>query len=180
MKLIIGWFLNIIIPHEDNNGQVKIMRKTDLEYMQIAIEVARKARDKGNQPFGSILVSQEGEILLTAENTVETERDITGHAELNLIRSASYEFDPEYLSSCSIYTSTEPCPMCSGAIFWGNVRHIVFGLSERSLNGIIGENTEEAISLPCRDIFDKGRKTIQVIGPVLEEEALEVHKDFWS
>ena len=156
------------------------MRKTDSEYMQIAIEVAKKSRDKGNHPFGAILVSQVGEILLTAENTVETERDITGHAELNLIRAASHRFDSDFLATCTIYTSTEPCPMCAGAIFWGNVRHIVFGLSGRSLNGIIGENSEEAISLPCRDLFDKGHKTIQVVGPVLEEEAFKVHEDFWS
>jgi tRNA(Arg) A34 adenosine deaminase TadA len=156
------------------------MRKTDSEYMRIAIEVARISRDRGNHPYGAILVSQEGDILLTAENTVETERDVTGHAELNLMRAASHEYDTDYLASCSIFTSTEPCPMCAGAIFWGNVRHVVFGLSGRSLYGIIGENSEEAIFLPCRDLFDKGRKTIQVDGPVLEEEAFKVHEDFWS
>lgn len=156
------------------------MRKTDSEYMQIAIEVAMKSRDKGNHPFGAILVSKEGEILLTAENTVETERDITGHAELNLIRAASQRFDPDFLAACSIYTSTEPCPMCAGAIFWGNVRHVVFGLSEIAFYAIIQENTEEAIILPCRDLFDKGRKAIQVDGPILEEKALKVHEDYWS
>ena len=156
------------------------MRKTDSEYLQIAIEVARNSRERGNHPFGAILVAQDGKILLSAENTVETEHDITGHAELNLMRAASHKFDPDFLASCSIYTSTEPCPMCAGAIFWGNVRHVVFGLSERSLYEIIGEDTEDAISLPCRDLFEKGRKTIQVDGPMLEEEAFKVHEDFWS
>ena len=84
------------------------MRKTDSEYMRIAIEVARISRDRGNHPYGAILVSQEGDILLTAENTVETERDVTGHAELNLMRAASHEYDTDYLASCSIFTSTAP------------------------------------------------------------------------
>lgn len=156
------------------------MRKSDSEFIKIAIEIAWKARERGNHPYGALLVSQEGEILLTAENTVVTERDITGHAELNLMRFGSHIYTPEYLATCSIYASTEPCPMCAGAIFWGNVRHIVFGLSGNSLYRIIGENNDEAIFLPCRDLFDQGRKTIQVHGPILEEEAIKVHEGFWS
>lgn len=155
------------------------MRKTDSEYIRIAIDLAWKARKQGNHPFGAILVSKDGEVLLTAENTVVTEGDITDHAEINLIRMASHKYDPDFLASCSIYTSTEPCPMCAGAIFWGNVRHVVFGLSEGSLYGIIGEDNQQSLNLPCREIFSKGNKSIQVDGPILEEEALKVHEDFW-
>jgi tRNA(Arg) A34 adenosine deaminase TadA len=156
------------------------MRKKDSGYMHNAIEVAWKSRKNGNHPFGAILVSQAGEILLTAENTVVTEKDVTGHAELNLVRAASQVFDPHILATCSIYTSTEPCPMCAGAIYWGNVRRLVYGLSQTQLYKLVGDNNEEEIDLPCRYVFTKGHKIIKVIGPLLEEEAIQVHLDFWS
>jgi tRNA(Arg) A34 adenosine deaminase TadA len=69
--------------------------------------------------------------------------------------------------------------MCSGAIFWGNVRRVVYGLSEEGLYAMIDPDDEEALYLPCRDVFDKGRKPIEVIGPLLEDEARQVHEGFW-
>ena len=150
------------------------------KFIKTAIDAAWRAREKGNHPFGAVLVSQDGEILLTAENTVITEKDITGHAELNLIRQACKEYSPDFLAACTLYASTEPCPMCAGAIFWGNVRRVVYGLSEAGLYQITGEDNEEVLYLPCREVFEKGRKDIQVIGPILEEEARKVHEGFWT
>ncbi|MER3462534.1 MAG: nucleoside deaminase, partial [Armatimonadota bacterium] len=98
------------------------MTVKDLEFLRQAVEVARRARANGNHPFGALLVDAEGKVLLEAENTVQTERDCTGHAELNLMRLASRSYDPGFLATCTLYTSTEPCAMCSGAIYWGNVR----------------------------------------------------------
>lgn len=155
------------------------MDGNDLRFMKVAIDIAQTARDNGNHPFGAILVDNQGHILLTAENTVVTERDCTGHAETNLMRQASQKYDPDFLANCSIYTSTEPCPMCSGAIFWGNVRRVVYGLSQKGLYGMVGEADEEVLYLPCRDLFEKGQKQIEVIGPLLEEEAKHVHMGFW-
>jgi tRNA(Arg) A34 adenosine deaminase TadA len=157
-----------------------MMLETDSKIMMSAIEVAWKARNRGNHPFGAILVSEDGEILLSAENTVVTGKDKTGHAEINLVRAASKAFSPDFLARCSIYTSTEPCPMCAGAIYWGNMRRVVYGLSERRLRELVGIDHEEVIRLPCRELFNRGNKSIQVVGPILEEEALEVHTNFWS
>lgn len=148
--------------------------------IRITFDIARSARENGNHPFGALLVDGTGNVLLQAENTVVTERDCTGHAETNLMRMASQGYDPEFLADCTLYTSTEPCPMCSGAIFWGNVRRVVYGLSEEGLYAMIGADDEEALYLPCRDVFGKGRKPIEVIGPLLEEEARQVHEGFWS
>ena len=148
--------------------------------MRAAIGVARKARENGNHPFGALLVDQLGNIFLEAENTVVTERDCTGHAETNLMRMASQRYDPEFLATCTLYTSTEPCPMCAGAIFWGNVRRVVYGLSQESLYEMIGDDVEEALHLPCRAVFEKGVKEIEVIGPVIEEDAQKVHEGFWT
>ena len=156
------------------------MDDKDLRFMRVAIDVAREARDNGNHPFGAILVDEQGHILMKVENTVVTEKDCTGHAETNLMRLASRKYDIDFLANCTLYTSTEPCPMCAGAIFWGNVRRVVFGLSEDGFIEMIGEDVEEFLHLPCRELFGKGQKPIEVIGPVIEEEAKKVHAGFWS
>ena len=148
--------------------------------MRAAIEIAQSARDRGNHPFGALLVDQDDNVLLTAENTVVTENDCTGHAETNVMRLASRKYDPDFLATCTLYTSTEPCPMCSSAIFWGNVRRVVYGLSQQRLYALVDEASEDVLRLPCRELFAKGHKQIEVIGPVLEEEALSVHQDFWT
>ena len=107
--------------------KVSEMDENDMNLIRVALDVARRSRDKGNHPFGAVLADGRGRILLEAENTVVTELDCTGHAELNLMRQASKKYDRDILANCTVYTSTEPCPMCAGAIFWGNVRRVVYG-----------------------------------------------------
>lgn len=156
------------------------MKEDDVRLLRVAIRVAQKAKNHGNHPFGAILVDWHGRILLEAENSVVTEKDCTGHAETNLMRLASQKYDPEFLAQCTLYASTEPCPMCAAAIFWGNVRRIVFGLSEKSLYALAADDSEEVLRLPSRDLLAQGRKSIEVIGPLLEEEAMKVHEGFWK
>ncbi|MGD8822180.1 MAG: nucleoside deaminase [Anaerolineales bacterium] len=149
-------------------------------FIRHSIQIAQRARDNGNHPFGALLVDAQGQILLEAENTVVTQRDCTGHAEANLMRLASSQFDSDFLANCTLYTSTEPCPMCAGAIFWGNVRRVVFGLSMEGLYDLIGPGNEDSLVLPCRQVFEHGKKPVEVIGPILEEEARVVHQNFWD
>lgn len=156
------------------------MELQDLEFLRMTFTVAKRARDKGNHPFGALLVDETGRVLLDAENDVVTSNDCTGHAETNLIRAASKIYDQEFLATCTLYASTEPCPMCAGAIYWGNIRRVVFGLSEEGLYGLADQGNENALMLSCQKLFQHGRKRIEVIGPLLEEEAREVHLGFWS
>lgn len=95
--------------------------------MRESIKLARNAREKGNHPFGALLADPDGKILITAENTVETDHDITAHAETNLVRNAARQYPQDFLAECTLYASTEPCPMCAGAIYWANIRRVVFG-----------------------------------------------------
>ncbi len=155
------------------------MNEKTRRLLRAAIGVAHDARENGNHPFGALLADQAGNILLQAENTVVTDNDSTAHAELNLMRLASGKYNRDFLKNCTLYTSTEPCPMCSGAIFWGNVRRVVYGLSEEALYELADEASEDVLRLPCKDVFERGRKQVEVIGPVLEEEAREVHAGFW-
>jgi tRNA(Arg) A34 adenosine deaminase TadA len=155
------------------------MDEHDAKMMRLSFEVAREARQKSNHPFGALLVDGQGRVLLKGENTVVTESDCTGHAETNLLREASRLFAPDFLATCTLYASTEPCPMCAAAIFWSNVRRVVFGLSTARLNERVGGESEDVMWLPCREVLSRGRKTIEVIGPLLEDEASEVVEGFW-
>lgn len=155
------------------------MKLDDQNLIRAAVNLAFKSREKGNHPFGALLVDHNGNMLLEAENTVITGKDCTGHAETNLMRKASQKYDAEFLAGCSLYTSTEPCPMCSGAIFWGNVGRVVYAVSQKRLYDFMGEKTREVLLITCREVFEKGKKSIEVVGPMLEDEAFKAHEGFW-
>jgi tRNA(Arg) A34 adenosine deaminase TadA len=80
-----------------------------------------------------------------------------------------------------MYTSTEPCSMCSGAIYWGGISRVVYGLSEAGLLTLTGSHENNpTMSLPCRDVFAHGQGSVTVVGPALEDEARSVHDGFWN
>lgn len=152
----------------------------DERFLRRAIEVAALARARGNHPFGAILVGPDGEVLLEAENTVTTERDATGHAERNLMSLASPGFDKAMLAKCTMYTSTEPCAMCAGSVYWVGVGRVVYGLSEKGLLALTGSHPDNpTFDLPCRTVFAGGQRPTEVVGPLLVEEAAAVHAGFW-
>jgi tRNA(adenine34) deaminase len=150
----------------------------DLQLLRRAIDVAHRAREHGNHPFGALLADEQGHVLIEAENTVNTERDCTGHAELNLMRRASQRYTFDDLAHYTLYTSTEPCPMCAGSIFWGGVGRVVYALSEDGLYAMTGD-TPHKLPLGCREVFAHGGRPIEVLGPAIEDEARQVHKGFW-
>ena len=146
-----------------------------------AVTLARAARDHGNHPFGSLLTDAGGTVLLEAENTVVTEADATGHAETNLVRLASRRYSREALQAMTLYTSTEPCAMCSGAIYWSGIGQVVYALAESTLAGVTGPDPENpTLSLPCREVFARGQRPVEVRGPFPLPEAVAVHDGFWS
>ena len=148
--------------------------------MRRALGLARLARDHGNHPFGALLTDAAGQVLLEAENTVVTASDCTGHAELNLVRKASLNLGGDALAAATLYTSTEPCAMCAGAIYWAGVSRVVFGLRESELPALTGADPRnQTLTLPCREVFARGQRPIEVIGPLLEDEARAVHEGFW-
>lgn len=144
-------------------------------YIREAIALSKAAVEKGNEPFGALLV-KDGQVLLRIENTIYTGRDMTNHAEMNLVREALKQYDPTFLHDCTLYTSTEPCAMCAGAIYWSGIGKVVYGCSEQRL----GELAGIGLDVPCRNIFDSGARKVEVIGPVLEVEAEVIHIDYWS
>ena len=143
--------------------------------MRRAIELAYAAREKGNHPFGALLVV-DGRVLLTAENSVNSKGDITAHAELNLVSKAARQYTPAILSQVTLYTSTEPCAMCAGAIYWAGIPAVVYGCGVERFAELAGGS----LMIPCRHIFGFGGRPVMVVGPVLEEEAAAVHVGFWG
>lgn len=155
----------------------------DAEYLRRAIEVGVKARNDGNNPFGAILVDNQGNIIMEQGNVEVTEKDCTGHAETTLARKASHQYDKAFLWNCTLYTSFEPCCMCTGAIYWANIGRIVYAASETALLGETGDNEHNpTFDIDCRTILAKGQKQIVVRGPVPEQEkeALATHEGFWD
>jgi tRNA(Arg) A34 adenosine deaminase TadA len=157
------------------------MRTADFILLQRAIEIAWRARAHGNHPFGALLANEAGLVLLEAENTVVSSKDCTSHAETNLVRMASQRFSREFLSQCSLYTSTEPCAMCAGAIYWAGIGRVVYALSEAELRQMTGNDPENpTLALPCREVFARGQRQIVVEGPFEMAAAREVHQGFWK
>lgn len=146
-------------------------------FMRQAIALADSAKGHGNHPFGALL-ELDGEIVLTAENTVITDKNFTKHAEFNLMdKIAKSDLKPEDIKRATLYTSTEPCPMCSGAIFWGGVKHVVYGCPCETLGELAGDD----FLVPCRMLFAKaGTHPVSVEGPILAQEAKSVHIGFWD
>jgi tRNA(Arg) A34 adenosine deaminase TadA len=153
----------------------------DEKYLRQAIALSVSSRARGNHPFGALLVSPEGEVLLTAENRGPADHDATAHAERLLMTEASRTFSSEVLSKATMYTSAEPCAMCAGAAYWVGIARVVYGLSETRLKAHIGPHPENlTMDLPCRVVFAAGQRQIEVVGPALEDEVLAIHKDFWT
>jgi tRNA(Arg) A34 adenosine deaminase TadA len=145
-----------------------------------SFDVARRARTHGNHPFGAILVSSTGTVLIEAENGFLPDRDMTGHAERLLATQASKQLAADVLAGCTLYTSAEPCAMCAGAIYWSGIGRVVFGLTERRLKTMTGNHTENpTLDLPCRTVFAAGQRPVEVIGPLLEDEAAALHSGVW-
>ncbi|MBS0247217.1 MAG: nucleoside deaminase [Proteobacteria bacterium] len=157
------------------------MPTTDEDLLRLAFDVADRALERGNHPFGAVLAGPDGEVLLEAENGYLPDGDMTAHAERLLATAACKAFEPEELAECTLYSSAEPCAMCAGAIYWAGIGRIVYGLSETRLKEITGDHPENpTLSLPCRTVFAAGQRPTEVVGPLLEDEAAELHEGVWD
>ncbi|QFU82727.1 nucleoside deaminase [Natronorubrum aibiense] len=148
---------------------------TDNSHIRRAIDLARTAVDNGNTPFGSLLVVGD-DVVRTAENTTLTDDDIAAHPEFKLARWAARELEADERASYTMYTSTEPCPMCASAIAYAGLGRVVYSVSVDSLSGI---RDDSVIEIACEEVVERSDATTTVEGPVLEEEGLAVHEDYF-
>ena len=146
----------------------------DESLVRRSIDLGRQARASGNHPFGALL-ALDGAVVLTAGNTTATDRDPTAHAESNLIADAIRRLTPEQIRRSVLYASCEPCAMCVGKMYWAGIRSIVYALPSHELAVLAGPD----FLIPCRDLLSRSTKTVRIAGPMLVDEAREVHLGYW-
>ena len=150
---------------------IAALRRADL--------VARRAMAMGRHPFGALLVAPDGETVLAEQGNIDT----VHHAEATLARQASLNYPAAYLRQCTLVTTFEPCAMCAGTVYWADIGHVVYGAGEDALRALTGDHPENpTLALPCREVFARGQKSIEVTGPVPEvaDEMVETHRGFWA
>lgn len=109
--------------------------------------------------------------------------DSVNHAESVLARDAAARFSPDILWQSTLVTTVEPCAMCAGTVYWAHIGRVVYGMTEARLLSLTGSHAENpTMDLPCREVFARGQKTIEVMGPVpeMEAEIAALHQDFWQ
>ena len=154
-----------------------------ITYLLKANDIARKARANGNTPFGAVLVDPDGNVIMEQGNAESDLHDATAHAERMLASRASQKYSKEFLWGCTLYTTFEPCCMCTGAIYWSNIGKIVYGLTEEKLLQLTGADEKNpTFNISCRTILAAGQKPIEVLGPFDEiaDQVVEVQKGFWN
>ena len=158
-------------------------RERHVELLRRAIELSEHAVAHGNTPFGALVVGPDGDVLIEQENVEVTESDCTGHAETRAAAAASRKYPKEFLADCTLYTSAEPCAMCAGAIYWSNIGAVVFGISERTLLSVTGDDPRNpTMHLPSATGLGSGQKNIALLGPFeeVEDAAVTVLKDYFG
>jgi tRNA(Arg) A34 adenosine deaminase TadA len=147
-------------------------------HLREAQAVAEQAMASGHHPFGALLVAPDGETVLLRQANVDT----VNHAEAVLAREAARLYAPHLLWDCTLVTTVEPCAMCAGTQYWANIGHLVYGLEETDLLALTGNHAlNPTLALPCREVFARGQKAIEVHGPTpgLRETLLTPHRHFW-
>ncbi|NUM80210.1 nucleoside deaminase [bacterium] len=153
----------------------------DIELLRQTFELARQSQLNGNLLFASILADEKGNIIAKAENTVVTNNDPLGHAEVNLLKNLPKSFDNQFLNSCTVYASHEPCAMCTAAMYWSGIGRLVYGLSNERFYTIVGESQKAVgLTLPCRTLLATGGRKVEVVGPLIEDEAAEWYRRYWK
>jgi len=150
-----------------------------LKHLRTANDAAKEAVESGHPPFGAVLVAPDGETVLMKQGNVS----LMDHAETVIARQAFVKYDPNYLWKCTLVTTVEPCAMCAGNIYWGNIGNVVYGVEEITAKELTGaDKRNPTMNLPCRTVFTAGQKPIRVVGPVpeLEDELLAPHRAYWK
>lgn len=141
-------------------------------FIRQAFALANSAAKKGNHPFGALLVHN-GKVILTSENTVNTDNDFSRHAEINLLVRAKRDLPPEMLRQSTMYTSTAPCMTCCSAMMYRGVEKIVYGVSYDAFAKLTGFRDTD---ITCDRLYRSAGKPVEWIGPILETEGLEVFR----
>lgn len=147
----------------------------DENFMKEAIKLSKLAVEHGNEPFGAVLVKDD-EIVFTNENQIYTKHDPTFHGEAGLIREFCAKTGITDLSEYTMYSSCEPCFMCSGAMVWVKLGRLVYGASNIELEEILGNKGCNCSKM----VFDHSFWQPRVTAGIMREESLEILKKYFG
>jgi guanine deaminase len=138
---------------------------TEADFMRLAIEKTREGIAAGQSPFGSAIV-RGGEVVAVTHNTVWMTTDPTAHAEVNCIRAAAGKLKTIFLTGCTLYSTTEPCPMCLSAIHWAKIDRVVYGatIADAAAAGFA------ELLVNAKDLATMGRSPLKVESGLLQQE----------
>src|SRR5438477_4122288 len=135
-----------------------------LAHIRAADVVARDAVAHGHHPFGALLVGPDDRILMRQGNI-----DTVRHAETELARRAADAYPADFLWTCTLVSTGEPCAMCSGTLYWANIGRLVYGYEEAKLLALTGDHAENpTMSLSSSTVLDSGQKKMAVFSPFPE------------
>ncbi|GAB2767670.1 nucleoside deaminase [Terrabacter sp. AAH1] len=153
---------------------------TDLEHLRRAVALARLALERGDEPFGSVLVSGSGEVLFEDHNHVVA-LEATQHPEFAIARWAGAHLTPAERAAATVYTSGEHCPMCSAAHAWVGLGRIAYAVSSARLGewrSAWGSPASPVAALSIRDVVPGA--VVDGPAPELEDEVKALHAEFAS
>lgn len=155
--------------------KINSARPEDEGFMAEAIRLSQLAVEHGNEPFGAVLV-KDGEIVFSNENQIYTKHDPTFHGEFGLIRQFCAETGITDLRDYTMYSSCEPCFMCSGAMVWVKLGRLVYGASNDDLENMLGNE-----GCNCsRMVFEHSFWQPQVTAGVLRQESLAILNTYFT
>ncbi|CAK4029964.1 cmp deaminase [Lecanosticta acicola] len=148
--------------------------------IEACLVVQRRALTMGKRPFSAALIGPDNESVLLTHQSI----DHVNHAESSLARLAASHYTQPYLWQCTLYSTWEPCAMCTSTCYWANIGRIVYAASETQLGEITGLGNEEnmTMSMPCRKVLEGSQKDVQIIGPVggLDEVVVRESDVYWK
>ena len=155
---------------------------TDAARLRHAFALAGKARTRGDRPFSAVVVAEDGATLAEGLSTQGAGGGGTlAHSEMNACQAVIAAGIPrERLRRATIYSSGEPCAMCSAAIFYTGIGRVVYGLSAAAILHLRNAQPHTAgLRLSCRAVLDSAAEIVEVRGPCLEAEGAVPHQGYW-
>ena len=145
---------------------------SDETFMKLAIAQAVQAYDEGEVPIGAVLIDEGGILICAEHNRIEQLDDATAHAEILLLREGAKKIGRRNLSTCTIYVTVEPCPMCAGALMLCRLKRLVYGTTDSKFGA-------------CESLFNVTNNPalnhqLDVTAGVLESECRELMQKFFS
>ncbi|KAF2770809.1 cytidine deaminase-like protein [Teratosphaeria nubilosa] len=147
--------------------------------LQTCLKVSQRAVANSKQPFGACLTGPDNEEILLTHGNV----DHVNHAESSLARLAALHYSQPFLWTCTLYSTWEPCAMCTATCYWANIGTIVYFASEEKLLELTGTGNEEnmTMAMPCRKVLEGSQKAVQILGPFEEliDVVVEASDEYW-